>query len=83
MSYSLNLPLASQQVPWPLSPQPSATLDDTANHDIMIKSQAAISISTTVQPPAAAGESKTSAIATSAVSALVGEKPEWQAIMLA
>ena len=36
MSYSSNLPLASQQVPWPLPLALSATLDDTTNDDMMI-----------------------------------------------
>ena len=41
MSYLLNLLLVSQQVPWELSPQRSATLDDTTNDDTMIQSRVA------------------------------------------
>ena len=83
MSHSSNLPLASQQKPWPLPPHRSATLDDTADDDIMIQSQRMTSISKKLQPPAAAVESETSAIPTSAVSDLVGEEPQWQTIMVA
>ena len=60
MLNSWNLPLASQQVPWPLPPVRSATLDDTTNDDMMIQSQAAfISSSKTLLLPIAACESET------------------------
>ena len=82
MSYSSNLPVASQQTPWPLPPQRSgsATLDETTNDDTMTQSQATLSFSKTLPPPVAAIESETRASPTSAVSE---EKPQWQAVMVA
>ena len=80
MSYSSNLPVASQQTPWPLPPQRSgsATLDETTNDDTMTQSQATLSFSKTLPPPVAAIESDTRASPTSAVSE---EKPQWQAVI--
>ena len=82
MSCSSNRPLASQQVPWPLPPQRAAALDYTgvaADVDNLIQSQAT-SIPKTLQHPIASSTSETSAIATSAVSDVIGEKPQWQAV---
>ena len=48
----------------------------------MIQSQTATSISKALQAPAAAVESETSGIPTSAVSDIVGEKTQWQAAII-